>query len=48
MKVERKNLHVLEHHVAVSIKGLDAAQQLLVVAAVDEHLGVILHTQREH
>ena len=28
-------LHVLENHVAVSVKGLDASQQLMVVAAVD-------------
>jgi len=32
----------------VSVEGLDAAEQLLVVAAVDEHLGVVLHRLGEH
>ena len=41
-------LDVLEHHVAVAVEGLDARQQLLVVAAVDEHLGVVLHRLCEH
>lgn len=40
--------HVLQHHVAVAIEGFYPAQQLLVVAAVDEHLGVVLHGLREH
>lgn len=35
-------LHILQHHVAVPVEGLYAAQELLVVAAVDEHLGVVL------
>lgn len=29
------------HHVAVSVKGLDAAEKLLVVAQADEDLGVV-------
>jgi len=33
-------LHVLEHHVAVSVKCLDTGQQLAVVAAGDQDLGV--------
>ena len=33
-----KLLDVFENHVAVPVKGLDAAQQLPVVATVDEHL----------
>lgn len=33
-------LHVLQHHVAVSVKGLDTGQQLAVVAAGDQDLGV--------
>lgn len=41
-------LHVLQHHVAVPVKGLHAAQELLVVAAVDEHLGVVLDRLCEH
>lgn len=36
-------LDVLEHHIAVAIEGLDARQQLAVVAARDEHLGVGTH-----
>jgi hypothetical protein len=33
-------LDVFQDHVAVPVKCLDAAQQLVVVAAVDEHLGI--------
>lgn len=33
-------LDILQHHVAVSVKGLDAGQQLAVVAAGDQDLGV--------
>lgn len=33
-------LHVLQHHVAVSVKGLDTGQQLPVVTAGDQDLGV--------
>ena len=36
-------LHVLEHHVAVAVEGLDARQQLAVVAHRDEHLRVRAH-----
>lgn len=34
-------LHVLEDHVAVSVKGLDAGQELAIVSAGDQHLGVV-------
>ena len=40
-------LHFLQHHVAVPIKGLHTAQELLV-AAIDEHLGVVLDQLCEH
>ena len=33
-------LHVLENHVAVSVKGLDTGQQLAVVTAGDQDLSV--------
>ena len=33
-------LHVLQHHVAVSVKGLDTGQELAVVPARDQDLGV--------
>lgn len=36
-------LHILQHHIAVSIEGLDARQQLAVVAARDQDLGVRAH-----
>lgn len=36
-------LHILQHHVAVAVKSLDARQQLAVVAARDEDLGVRAH-----
>lgn len=36
-------LHILQHHVAVSIEGLDTRQQLAVVAHTDEHLVVRAH-----
>ena len=32
----------------MAIKGLDAAEQLLVVACVDQDLGVVLHGVRQH
>lgn len=41
-------LDVLEDHVTVAVEGLDAAEQLLVVSAVDQHLRVALHALREH
>ena len=37
-------LDVLQHHVAVTIKGLDSAEQLPVVAAADQDLAVVLHS----
>ena len=40
-------LDVLEHHVAVPVKGLDARQQLAVVADRDEDLGVRPHRRLE-
>jgi hypothetical protein len=40
-------LHVLEHHVAVAVKRLDARQQLPVVAHGDEDLGVRPHGSLE-
>ena len=33
-------LHVLQNHVAVSVKGLDTGQELAVVSAGDQDLGV--------
>ena len=33
-------LHVLEDHVAVSVKGLDTGEELAVVTARDQDLGV--------
>ena len=36
-------LHVLQNHVAVAVKGLDACQQFPVVSARDEDLGVAPH-----
>ena len=36
-------LHALQHHVAVSVESFHSAQKLLVVPAVNEHLGVVLH-----
>ena len=36
-------LHILQHHVAVAIERLDAAEKLLVVAHIDEDLRVGLH-----
>lgn len=33
-------LHVLQHHVAVSVKSLDTGQELTVVTAGDQDLGV--------
>lgn len=41
-------LHIFQHHVAVPVKGLHPAQQLLVVATVNEHLRVVLDRLREH
>merc|ERR1711865_705111 len=41
-------LHVLQHHVAVAVKSLNAAQQLLVVPHVDEHLRVRAHGLVQH
>lgn len=41
-------LHVLQHHVAVLVEGFHTAQELFVVAAVDEHLGVVLDRLGEH
>ena len=41
-------LDPLQHHVAVPVEGLHSPQQLLVVPAVDEDLGVVLHGVREH
>ena len=32
----------------VPVEGLDAAEQLLVVAAIDEHLCVVLYRLGEH
>jgi len=37
-------LHVLEDHIAVAVKGLHSAQQLLVISAVDQHLSVVADT----
>ncbi len=34
-------------HVAVAVEGLDAAQQFLVVSAVDQDLSVVLHRVRQ-
>ena len=31
-------LHVLQHHIAVPIERLNAPEQLVVVAAIDQHL----------
>lgn len=36
-------LHVLEHHVTVTVERLHSAEQLLVVSHVDEHLRVRPH-----
>lgn len=35
-------LDVLKNHVAVTVKGLDSGQQLLVVSAADKNLCVVL------
>jgi hypothetical protein len=35
-------LDILQNHVAVPIESFDAAEELLVVAAVDEDLSVVL------
>ena len=35
-------MHVLQHHIAVTIEGLDTGQQLLVVPDTDQYLRVIL------
>ena len=40
-------LDVLEHHVAVPVKGFHAPKQLLVVPAVDEHLRIALDALRK-
>lgn len=40
-------LDILEHHVAVPVEGLDARQQLAVVADRDEHLRVRPHRRLE-
>ncbi len=40
-------LHVLEHHVTMPIEGLDTREQLSVVAAGDEDLGVGFHSRLE-
>lgn len=40
--------HILQHHVAVTIECLDASEQLLVVATVDQHLSTQqAHTQQK-
>merc|ERR1719265_486081 len=36
--------HVLQDHVRVTVKCLDTCQNLPIVAAIDEHLRVVLHT----
>jgi len=36
-------LHILQHHIEVAIKSLNAAQHLAVVAEGDEDLGVVAH-----
>ena len=41
-------LDVLEHHVAVAVKGLDAGEQLAVVAARDQNLVVRAHRRLEY
>jgi hypothetical protein len=40
-------LDVLQHHVAVAVKGLDARQQLAVVARRDQDLSVVAHGRLE-
>ena len=40
-------VHVFEHHVAVAVEGLDSCQQLVVVAQIDEDLGVGLDAVHE-
>merc|ERR1719400_1475923 len=40
-------LYPLQHHVAVAVKSLHPAKQLLVVPAVDQNLGVVLHRVSE-
>ena len=41
-------LDTLKHHIAVPVKGLHPPQQFLVVPAVDEDLGVVLHAVGEN
>ena len=41
-------LDPLQHHVAMSVKSLHSAKELLVVPAVDEDLGVVLHAVGEN
>merc|ERR1719264_1431299 len=36
-------LHPLKNHVAMPIKSFDPSQELLVIPAVDENLGVVFH-----
>ena len=39
--------HALQHHIHVPVKGLDVAEELAVVAAVDQHLAVGLDGLRQ-
>lgn len=41
-------LYVLEHHVAVTIKGFDLSEQLSIVSAVDQNLGICLDALGEY
>jgi hypothetical protein len=36
-------LNIFQNHVAVSVKGLDSSQQLLVVPHINQHLRVVLY-----
>ena len=41
-------LDILQHHVAMPVKRLDAAEQLFVVSKRDEHLALVPHRLLEH
>ena len=39
---------VLQYHVAVTVEGLHAGHEFLVISAVDEHGNILIHTGGNH
>ena len=41
-------LDIFQHHIAVSVESLDPSEQLVIVAAIDQHLRVVLDALHQH